>query len=100
MPTHNEQLQKIHDIIAAQLKENAECLDSGWKRSEQFVLLSNQEVFLQLQSMMSDLGQELFGDSDGQEQTQQVPDRNVSKSNNISDGENSIGTSWIGDFSC
>lgn len=99
MPTHNDQLQEIHDTIAAQLQENEECLESGWKRSEQFVLLSNQEIFVRLQSMMSSLEQELFGDTHGQK-TKEVPDRNVSRSDNSKNGSETSKAPRVGDFSC
>ena len=99
MPKHNDQLQKIHDTIAAQLQENEECLESGWKRSEQFVLLSNQEMFVRLRSMMSTLEQELFGDTHGQE-TKEVPDRDVSGSDNTKTRSEASKAPRVGDFSC
>lgn len=99
MPTHNEKLQQIHDTIAVRLQENQECLESGWKRAEQYVLLSNQEAFVQLQVMMASLEQELFGGTHGQE-TEEIPDRNVSRSHNPEDGSKTSQAARVGDFSC
>lgn len=100
MPTHNEKLLEINARIAEQLIDNNKCLDSGWKRADRYVLLSNRELFIELQPLMKQLEEELFEGAKNEKSQTEVSNRDTCKNDDTEGGNESTHSPWACSFSC
>lgn len=102
MKKYEEILDKMHFTIGSTLMDNNFCrkgVGGIEPLPESEILRSSRRTYMSLKVLMMRLERELFGERNEEDQ-KQVPNRDISRSEDTYDEHEASGSSRIGNFSC
>ena len=102
MNKYEKLLNKMHFALGSTLIDNHMCRNGsrGPIYTEEEILRSTKEAYMDLKIMMMRLERELFGEKTYEEDDTEISDRNTGESNDTKNRTSSICSARVGDFSC